>query len=106
MQADRGTLVGNPESAANLPKQQLSRRKVRASRPLLQMLLFGDDEDGDDVRSKNVRQTELLVDLREAVLQIGRHLQVSRTVLKHVFFLNDTFVASFDFNRAFFIELD
>ena len=76
LMADRGTLVGNPESAANLPKQHLSRRKVKTSRPLLQMLLFGDEEDQDDMRSKNVRQTEVLVDLREAVLQIGRHFQV------------------------------
>ena len=65
------------------------------------MLLFGDEEDQDDIRSKNVRQTglelkmfrrrlmllmfhsvcsarsEVLVDLREAVLQIGRHFQLS-----------------------------
>lgn len=33
------------------------RRKVKTSRPLLQMLLFGDEEDQDDMRSKNIRQT-------------------------------------------------
>lgn len=84
LMSDRGTLVGNPESAANLPKQHLSRRKVKTSRPLLQMLLFGDEEDQDDMRSKNIRQTEVLVDLREAVLQIGRHFQLSDARLAHL----------------------
>lgn len=30
---------------------------MKTSRPLLQMLLFGDEEDQDDMRSKNIRQT-------------------------------------------------
>ena len=31
--------------------------------------------DEADEKAKNVRQTELLVDLREAILQISRHFQ-------------------------------
>ena len=32
--------------------------------------------DGDDFgKAKNIRQTELLVDLREAILQVARHFQ-------------------------------
>lgn len=89
LMSDRGTLVGNPESAANLPKQHLSRRKVKTARPLLQLLLFGDEEDQDDIRSKNVRQTEVLVDLREAVLQIGRHFHLSDPRLAHISLIPD-----------------
>ena len=31
--------------------------------------------DDADEKAKNVKQTELLVDLREAILQISRHFQ-------------------------------
>ena len=33
------------------------------------------DWGGEDLKAKNIRQTELLVDLRAAILQIGRHFQ-------------------------------
>jgi hypothetical protein len=49
---------------------------VRRSKSVLQLLLFGGDEGGSEeerIRNKNIRQTELLVDLREAVLQVARH---------------------------------
>ena len=52
------------------------RRQVTKSKSVLELLLFGEDGSGDDLRNKNIRQTELLVDLREAVLQVGRHFQV------------------------------
>ena len=32
-------------------------------------------EDEDFGKAKNIRQTELLVDLREAILQVARHFQ-------------------------------
>lgn len=34
------------------------------------MLLFNEHTE-DEIKSKNIRQTEILVDLREAVLQVG-----------------------------------
>ncbi|XP_076366122.1 small G protein signaling modulator 3 homolog isoform X2 [Tachypleus tridentatus] len=74
LMADQGTLV-NPENAKNLPKQHLNRRQLRRSRSMVQLILFGDDDNRDDVRSKNIRQTEILVDLREAILQVARHFQ-------------------------------
>jgi hypothetical protein len=40
---------------------------------VIQLLLFGDETTEDDIKCKNIRQTEILVDLREAVLQAGRH---------------------------------
>lgn len=38
-------------------------------------VLAGPDENGGDLKAKNVRQTELVSDLKDAVLQIGRHFQ-------------------------------
>lgn len=55
--------------------QQLSKRHLRRSRSLVSMLLWGDQEDDDFGKAKNIKQTELLVDLREAILQIARHFQ-------------------------------
>lgn len=37
---------------------------------MIQMLLFGDETSEDDIKCKNVKQTEILVDLREAILQV------------------------------------
>lgn len=83
LMADQGALL-NPEHARNLPKQQLTRRKVKRSKSVLQLLLQGDGGGGvdcsgssseEDARHKNVRQTEILVDLREAILQVARHFQ-------------------------------
>ncbi|XP_046386904.1 small G protein signaling modulator 3 homolog [Ischnura elegans] len=79
LMADAGALVGNPDAALasgssiNLPKQHLSRRQVKKSKSMLQVLLFGDEDGEEDIKSKNIRQTEILVDLREAILQVARH---------------------------------
>lgn len=74
LMADQGTIV-NPESAKNLPKQQLNKRHLRRSRSLVSLLLWGNEEEEDLGKAKNIRQTELLVDLREAILQVARHFQ-------------------------------
>ncbi|XP_049786672.1 small G protein signaling modulator 3 homolog [Schistocerca cancellata] len=73
LMADSGALVGNPESASNLPKQHLSRRQMKKSKSMIQLLLFGEETTEEDIKSKNIRQTEILVDLREAILQVARH---------------------------------
>lgn len=69
LMADQGALVGNPEAAPNLPKQHLARRQVKKSKSVIQMLLFN-GHDQNDIKCKNVKQTEILVDLREAVIQV------------------------------------
>lgn len=74
LMADQGTIV-NPESAKNLPKQQLNKRHLRRSRSLVSLLLWGNEDEEDLGKAKNIRQTELLVDLREAILQVARHFQ-------------------------------
>lgn len=72
LMADQGALV--PETAPNLPKQQLARRQVKKSKSMIQMLLFGGDQMPEDTfKNKNIRQTEILVDLREAILKVCRH---------------------------------
>ncbi|XP_037039630.1 small G protein signaling modulator 3 homolog [Bradysia coprophila] len=74
LMASSGGLIGNPEVAPNLPKQQLNRRQVKKSKSMFQMLFFGNDgRDDDDLKNKNIRQTEILVDLREAILKVCRH---------------------------------
>ena len=40
------------------------------------MLLWGETGEDDDFnKAKNIKQTELLVDLRETILQVSRHFQ-------------------------------
>lgn len=74
LMADQGGLVGNPEAASNLPKQQLTRRQVKKSKSMIQTLLFGDGDDQDETsKTKNIKQTEILVDLRESILKVCRH---------------------------------
>lgn len=73
LMADQGGLVGNPEVAPNLPKQQLARRQVKKNKSVIQFLLFGSESQDDDVKNKNIKQTEILVDLREAILKVARH---------------------------------
>lgn len=73
LMADQGGLVGNPDAAPNLPKQHLNRRHMKRNKSMLATFLFGDDNGEDDTKCKNIRQTEILVDLREAVLQVARH---------------------------------
>lgn len=45
------------------------RRQVKKSKSVIQLLLFNENTD-DDVKCKNIKQTEILVDLREAILQV------------------------------------
>lgn len=68
--ADQGALVGNPEAVPNLPKQHLARRQVKKTKSMIQLLLFNNSTGEDDIKSKNIKQTEILVDLREAIMQV------------------------------------
>lgn len=42
---------------------------MKKSKSVIQLLLFNENTD-DDVKCKNIKQTEILVDLREAILQV------------------------------------
>lgn len=92
LMVDQGGLVGNPEAMPNLPKQQLVRRRqMKKSKSLLQTLLFGGgDSTEDDAKAKNVRQTEILVDLREAILKVCRHfVTIEPKLQSHILLVAD-----------------
>lgn len=85
LMASSGTLVGNPEITSNLPKQQLARRQVKKSKSMFQMLFFGNDSNDDELKNKNIRQTEILVDLREAIMKVCRHfLTIEPKLTAHI----------------------
>lgn len=49
------------------------RRQVKKNKSVIQTLLFGAENGDEDLKSKNIKQTEILVDLREAILKVARH---------------------------------
>ena len=55
--------------------QQVTKRHLRRSKSLVSVMLWGSSEEFESDKAKNVRQTEILVDLREAILQVARHFQ-------------------------------
>lgn len=55
--------------------QKLSKRHIPQSVSMLSYILWGDNEQSEDGKAKNVKQTELLVDLRAAILKIGNYFQ-------------------------------
>ncbi|XP_025418644.1 small G protein signaling modulator 3 homolog [Sipha flava] len=88
LMADGGALVPNINSSTNLPKQHLNRRQIRKSRSLMQVLLFGDEINENNskitLKCKNIRQTEFLVDLREAIMQVARHFVIVDSKLSNI----------------------
>lgn len=102
LMADQGSLVGNPEAMPNLPKQHLVRRQVnggskkkKSGKSLIQTLLFGGDDQDDEMKSKNVRQTEILVDLRDAILKVARHfIAIEPKLQAHIQLVADYSMAS------------
>ncbi|XP_059611663.1 small G protein signaling modulator 3 homolog [Phlebotomus argentipes] len=95
LMADQGTLVGNPEATPNLPKQQLAKRQVKKSKSVIQTLLFGAEGGDEDLKSKNIRQTEILVDLREAILKVARHfLTIEPKLQAHIKLVADYTMSS------------
>ena len=56
--------------------QQVTKRHLRRSKSLVSVMLWGgSDSEFELDKAKNVCQTEILVDLREAILQVARHFQ-------------------------------
>ncbi|RCN53584.1 TBC domain protein [Ancylostoma caninum] len=71
LMADQGMIV-NTTTDTNLPKQKVQRRKLARSKSIIQQIFHSKDGDNDP-KLKNVRQTEILVDLKDSVLQICRY---------------------------------
>lgn len=76
------------DERGNLPKQRVNRRKLESSKSFLQNMFqpkssavstnAGEtnesfDDDCNDPKTKNIRQTELIIDLRNAIAQIVQH---------------------------------
>lgn len=72
---DQGALVGNLESnpIPNLPKQHLNKREVKKNKSMIHVLLFGNDDGDDDLKTKNIKNSEIIVELHDAILKIARH---------------------------------
>jgi hypothetical protein len=74
LMVDQGAMVGNLEvTIPNLPKQHLNKREVKKSRSMFQMLLFGNDDGEEDMKTKNIKNSEIIVELHDAILKIARH---------------------------------
>lgn len=69
--ADQGQLLGT-SAATNL--SQVVRRRTQRRKSTISSLLFGED-DLEALKSKNIKQTELVADLREAILRVAHHFQ-------------------------------
>ncbi|KAL7982437.1 hypothetical protein Chor_010035 [Crotalus horridus] len=69
--ADQGQLL-SPGAVVNLSK--IVRRRTQRRKSGITSLLFGED-DVEALKAKNIKQTELVEDLREAILQVAQHFQ-------------------------------
>ncbi|XP_018421277.1 PREDICTED: small G protein signaling modulator 3 isoform X2 [Nanorana parkeri] len=72
--ADQGQLLNSTTAVTNLSK--IMRRQSQRRKSGITTLLFGDD-DFEALKAKNIKQTALVADLREAILQVARHFQCS-----------------------------
>ncbi|XP_018327081.1 small G protein signaling modulator 3 homolog isoform X2 [Agrilus planipennis] len=105
LMADQGVLVGNPEAISNLPKQHLARRQLKKNKTVLGLILFNENSE-DDIKSKNVKQTEILVDLREAILQIARHfIQIEPKLSSEISLLANYSMESHALDHANYINI-
>ncbi|XP_042103714.1 small G protein signaling modulator 3 isoform X10 [Ovis aries] len=69
--ADQGQLLGTTATAS---LSQVVRRRTQRRKAGITSLLFGED-DLEAMKAKNIKQTELVADLREAILRVARHFQ-------------------------------
>ncbi|XP_064419469.1 small G protein signaling modulator 3 isoform X1 [Latimeria chalumnae] len=70
--ADQGQLINSDSAIGNLTR--IVRRQSQRRKSTISSLLFG-DEDAEILKAKNIKQTELVAELRDAVLQVARHFQ-------------------------------
>ncbi|XP_012880410.1 PREDICTED: small G protein signaling modulator 3 isoform X1 [Dipodomys ordii] len=69
--ADQGPLLG---TGTNPSLSQVVKRRAQRRKSAISSLLFGED-DLEALKAKNIKQTELVADLREAILRVARHFQ-------------------------------
>uniref|UniRef100_UPI00358E8A98 small G protein signaling modulator 3 isoform X2 n=1 Tax=Myxine glutinosa TaxID=7769 RepID=UPI00358E8A98 len=73
LMADQGQLM-NPSMQTSLTKQVM-RRQLRRRKSVIGSLFFGDQEDIQALKAKNIKQTEVVSMLREAILKVACHFQ-------------------------------
>lgn len=69
--ADQGQTLGTSTTTS---LSQVVRRRTQRRKSGITSLLFGED-DLEALKAKNIKQTELVADLREAILRVARHFQ-------------------------------
>lgn len=70
--ADQGQTLGTSTTTTSL--SQVVRRRTQRRKSGITSLLFGEDY-LEALKAKNIKQTELVADLREAILRVARHFQ-------------------------------
>uniref|UniRef100_A0A7E4V5X8 RUN and TBC1 domain-containing protein 3 n=1 Tax=Panagrellus redivivus TaxID=6233 RepID=A0A7E4V5X8_PANRE len=79
LMADSGMIFEAPSNGGNLPKQKVVKRRLSKSKSILNSIFHQSLENGDDdsdPKTKNIRQTEMIVDLRNAIHQVCRHFSL------------------------------
>ncbi|XP_078713209.1 small G protein signaling modulator 3 isoform X2 [Lampetra fluviatilis] len=72
LMADQGQII-NPEGPNPTIPKQLARRQMQRQKSVIGVLFFGDQEDPESLKAKNIKQTELISALRDAILRVARH---------------------------------
>ncbi|XP_063282472.1 small G protein signaling modulator 3 [Pelobates fuscus] len=67
-------LYADPGQMHNSKVSKITRRPSQRRKSGISTLLFGED-DIEALKSKNIKQTALVADLREAIMQVARHFQ-------------------------------
>ena len=65
----------------NVSCSRLTKRTMKRSKSVVDLLLFpvksGQGSAEDDMKSKNIRQTEILINLRDVILRVANYFQVA-----------------------------
>jgi small G protein signaling modulator 3 len=85
---EQGALIGTNSQTnpiPNLPKQHLNKREVKKSKSMIQILLFGFDDGEEDLKTKNIKNSEIIVELHDAILKIARHfISIEPKIAAHI----------------------
>jgi hypothetical protein len=105
LMADQAALVGNPKAVPSLPKQHHSGRQIKKSKSVLQPLLSGGKTNEGDTKSKYHHQAEILVDLREAILQVAHHFMSVDPKLSKVALVPDYTMESHSHDHGYYASV-
>ncbi|CAG0902512.1 unnamed protein product [Darwinula stevensoni] len=100
-----GSLTSCPHSPSSTRGHQVYRRPLRRSRSLVEMVFHSETGDLEDLKLKNIRQTELLVDLRESILAVGRHFQACDARFSRISLMPDYSLESHAKDHEVFLQV-